>query len=153
MYGSSAGAYSEAPGGVLVDENWPTSGVASSGVSRQIAQGEHLVDEFEASHQIIRVVRLRPGPIVCPRKPPVWGEPLGRRVVGRLVAGRRHRIVPDLGARGIQVVHVSDLVDAFTLAVTTSVVGGFNLAADPITSDMLQKCSEPKRPVCPWPLF
>jgi nucleoside-diphosphate-sugar epimerase len=138
VYGSSAFGYSEEPTRAPVDEQWPFTGAPWSPGSLQIAQGEQLVDEFEAKHEIIRVVALRPALIVCPSQAPTsWRERVGKRVLRSFVAGGRIRVVPDLGAREIQMVHVSDLVDAFCLAVTGSVVGRFNLATDPITSDML----------------
>lgn len=138
VYGSSAGAYSEAPAGALVAENWPTTGVPWSHQSLRMAQGEDLVKEFAANHQVIRIVVLRPSLIVYPSKTPSgWRERFGKTVLGSIVAGRRVRIVPDLGSHGVEVIHISDLVDAFRLAVTAPVVGEFNLAADPITSDML----------------
>jgi nucleoside-diphosphate-sugar epimerase len=138
VYGSSAAAYSAAPHGAMVDEDCSTGGLPSSPTSLQIARGDRLVSDFAAEHPIIRVVVLRPAIIICPRKPSVgWRARLFKRIVGGIVVGHRIRIVPDLGPRGIQVIHVADLVDAFCRAVTGSVVGSFNLAADPITSDLL----------------
>ena len=146
VYGSSAGGYSEAPAGASVDERWPTDGVPWLPLSLQIAQNESLVNDFAANHEVIRVVVLRPTLIVCPSKTPTrWAERLGKRVVGSVVAGRRVRVVPDLGSHGIQVIRVSDLAEAFCRAVTASVVGSFNVATEPITSDMLAAVFKAKK--------
>src|SRR4051794_36346606 len=61
VYASSVGAYSPGPKDRAVDESWPTDGIPSSFYSRHKAEVEHLLDRFEADHQHIRVVRLRPG--------------------------------------------------------------------------------------------
>ena len=120
VYGSSAGAYSPAPAGRPVEESWPTLGLASSLSSLQIAEGEHLVDQFENTHQALRVVRIRPSLIVCPPMMAVRrGSLLGRTM---LAAFFQTGFVPDLGSHALQVVHVSDLARAFGLAVTGSVL-------------------------------
>lgn len=150
VYGSSALGYSDASPDGSVDEYWRSTDKPLSPRSLQIAQAEELVDEFDAKHEIIRVVVLRPALVVSPsRTPRNWRERLGKRAVKGFVAGRRIRLVPQLGTHEIQVVHVSDLVDAFCLAVTGSVVGKFNLAADPITSDMLAETFQAKVRVPP----
>lgn len=138
VYGSSAGAYAPAPGHV-VDEDWPTQGDGTpSSVSQQFAEGERLVDQLEADCPMMRVVRLRPGLVVCPS--PVrrsWRSLLGRRLVATLFTGESIRLIPDLGLFQLQAVHVADLAYAYQLAVTESVIGAFNVAADSITSDLV----------------
>jgi hypothetical protein len=111
-----------------------------------MAQSERLVDKFESDHQVIRVVRLRAGLAVCPGEPPAgWWSHFNQRLMARVAAGRRVRFVPDLGSHVIQVVHASDLVNAFRLAITESVVGSFNVVADPITSDMLAEAFKARK--------
>src|SRR5581483_5612598 len=61
LYASSVGAFSPGPKDRLVDETWPTDGIASSFYSRHKAEVERLLDTFEREHPYVRVVRLRPG--------------------------------------------------------------------------------------------
>ena len=66
-------------------------------------------------------------------------ERWGAAVVGRYLLGhfldRTHRpILPDLGSRMFQVVHVADMADAFCRSVTESVIGPYNIAGQPFTS-------------------
>ena len=124
VFGSSLGAYSPAPVGQLVEESWPTRGVTSLPWSLQMAKGERLVDRLEATHPIVRVVRLRPGLIACPTAGVRGGSLLLRRIV---TTALRARCIPDLGSHALEVVHVSDLARAFVwpspsryLAVSTS---------------------------------
>ena len=150
VYGSSMGAYSSAPTGQEVREDWPALGLASSSLSQQMAYGDRRVAQFAAEHPVIRVVTLRPGAIVCPTQMENgWKSRLGRKVVATLAIGQRWRFVPDLG-RVLQVVHVADLALAFRLAVTESVVGSYNLAADSITPELLAQVFGARRaPVSP----
>ncbi|MBW3605096.1 MAG: NAD-dependent epimerase/dehydratase family protein [Actinobacteria bacterium] len=60
-YASSVGAYSPRHNDDPVDESWPTHGVATSSYGRQKAYVERMLDDFEARHPAVRVVRLRPG--------------------------------------------------------------------------------------------
>src|SRR5215208_6129724 len=60
VYASSVGAYSPGPKSRLVDEGWPTDGIATSFYSRHKAAVERLLDRFETEHPATRVVRLRP---------------------------------------------------------------------------------------------
>ncbi len=48
VHASSIGAYSPAPDGMVVDENWPTNGIPQLGYSWQKAYVERLLDAFEA---------------------------------------------------------------------------------------------------------
>jgi UDP-glucose 4-epimerase len=61
VYASSVGAYSPGPKDRRVDESWPTDGIRTSFYSRDKADVERLLDDFERRHPAIRVVRLRPG--------------------------------------------------------------------------------------------
>src|SRR5947199_4018642 len=61
IYASSVGVYSPGPKDRLVDETWPREGIDSSFYSRHKVTTERLLDQLEAAHPEIRVVRLRPG--------------------------------------------------------------------------------------------
>src|SRR3954454_12525947 len=61
LYSSSVGAYSPGPKNRAVDENWPTNGIETSFYSRHKADVERILDDFEAGHPAVRVVRMRPG--------------------------------------------------------------------------------------------
>src|SRR4051812_46609036 len=59
VHASSVGAYSPAPRGTLVDEEWPTHGIPQLGYSWQKAYVERMLDAFEARTPV-RVARIRP---------------------------------------------------------------------------------------------
>src|SRR5215212_6030385 len=61
VYASSVGAYSEGPKDRAVDESWPTRRTPTSFYASHKAEVEGLLDDFEARHEGMRVVRLRPG--------------------------------------------------------------------------------------------
>src|SRR3954449_6804486 len=60
VYASSIGAYSPGPKDRAVDESWPTDGIETSFYSRHKAACERALDDLEARHPELRVVRLRP---------------------------------------------------------------------------------------------
>src|SRR4051812_32275880 len=60
LYASSVGAYSPGPKDRAVDESWPTNGIESSFYSRHKAEVEQVLDDVEARHPQLRVVRFRP---------------------------------------------------------------------------------------------
>jgi nucleoside-diphosphate-sugar epimerase len=133
VYASSVGAYSPGPKATLVDESWPTDGVATSFYSRHKAEVESMLDTFEIEHPQVRVVRMRPALIF---KRDAGAE------VRRLFAGpflpspllRRSLIpfVPDIERLRFQCVHSFDAAEAYRLAITNEVRGAFNIAADPV---------------------
>ena len=61
VHASSVGAYSPAPRGQVVGEQWPTGGTPSSFYGRHKAEAERALDGIERAHPRMRVVRLRPG--------------------------------------------------------------------------------------------
>jgi nucleoside-diphosphate-sugar epimerase len=135
VYGSSVGAYASAPAGHLVDENWPTRGIPNFLSSLRMAECEHLVDRFEEAHPLTRVVRIRPSLIACSVEFEVWRQSLiGRRLIAAAI---ETRVVPDFTSCALEIIHVADLARAFSLAVTQSVVGSFNVAAGPLTSELV----------------
>lgn len=133
VYASSIGAYSPAPVGAVVDEDWPTDGIAGSPYSRQKAYIERVLDGFSLANPDIRVVRLRPGLILKPEAAthtrqlfagPLLPTPLLRRI--GLPVWPRTR-----GLR-LQFVHTDDVAQAYRLAVVGDAAGAFNVAADPV---------------------
>ena len=61
VYASSVGAYSPGPKDRRVDESWPTDGTPSSFYSRHKVEVERVLDQVEAEHPELRVVRLATG--------------------------------------------------------------------------------------------
>jgi UDP-glucose 4-epimerase len=133
VYASSVGAYSPGPKDRRVDESWPTNGIATSFYSRDKAQVEAILDEFERTNPGIRVVRLRPGLIF---------KAAAASEIRRLFAGpflptpllRRGLIgvVPAVDRLAFQGVHSLDVGEAYRLAVVRDVRGAFNVAAEPV---------------------
>jgi UDP-glucose 4-epimerase len=133
LYSSSVGAYSPGPKDRAVDESWPTGGIQSSFYSRHKAEVERVLDRFQAEHEEMRIVRMRPA-LVFKREAaseirrlfagPFLPSPLVRR---RLIP-----VVPKSDRLRFQAVHSLDVGEAFRLAVHAPVRGAFNLAADPV---------------------
>jgi UDP-glucose 4-epimerase len=133
VYASSVGAYSRGPKDRAVDESWPTGGISSSFYSRHKAECERLLDDFQADHPGVHVVRLRPGLIF--KRDAATG-------IRRLFAGpflphplvRRSLIpiVPDVQGLRFQAVHSHDVGEAYRLALTSGASGAFNVAAQPV---------------------
>lgn len=133
VYGSSVGAYSPGPKLSFVDESWPVEGIPSSFYSRQKADVERLLNDFEREQPTTRVVRMRPA-LVFKREAasairrlfvgPFLPRPLLRRALVPLVPAHR-----DLRFQGV---HSRDVGEAYRLALTTDVRGAFNVAADPV---------------------
>jgi nucleoside-diphosphate-sugar epimerase len=143
VYGSSAGVYSSAPLGRAVDEAWPTLESTPSRQLSQLVRAERVVDRFEDHHPLIRVVRLRAGVIVCLTQG--RAQAIGRKILRVMHAPHRWCFVPDVGPYALQCVHVDDFVKALGDALTQSVSGPFNIAADPITSDLLAELFAAKK--------
>jgi UDP-glucose 4-epimerase len=132
VYASSVGAYSPGPKDRMVDESWPTDGIASSIYSRHKAAVERLLDGFEAAQPVVRVVRLRPGLIF---KAEAASE-IRRLFLGpffpRLLANPRLiPLVPRTPRLRFQAVHSDDVGEAYRLAVLGDAAGAFNIAAEP----------------------
>lgn len=133
VYSSSVGAYSRGPKDRMVDESWPTNGIASSFYSRHKAAVERLLDEFEPRHSNIRVVRMRPG-LVFKREAAAEIRRLfaGPLLPGFLMNPRLIPVVPQAARLRFQAVHSLDVGEACRLALHAEVRGAFNLAADPV---------------------
>ena len=133
LYSSSVGAYSPGPKDRAVDESWPTEGIQSSFYSRHKAEVERLLDETEARHPDLRVVRMRPA-LVFKREA---ASEIRRLFAGPLLPSfllRRSLIpvVPKSPRLRFQAVHSLDVGEAFRLALHAPVRGAFNLAAEPV---------------------
>jgi UDP-glucose 4-epimerase len=134
IYASSVGAYSPGPKDRAVDESWPTGGIATSFYSRHKAEVETILDRFEAEHDHMRVVRLRPG-LIFQRDA---ASEIRRYFAGPLLPNvllRRSLIpfVPRTDRLRFQAVHSDDVADAYRRATAErDVRGAYNIAADPV---------------------
>jgi UDP-glucose 4-epimerase len=133
VYASSVGAYSPGPKDRLVDESWPTDGIATSFYARHKAEVERRLDAFEREHPEIRVARLRPA-LIFKREmgTAVKGLFTGRLVPHSLVSRRTIALVPDTPRLRFQAVHSLDVGEAYRLAVVGDARGPFNVAAEPV---------------------
>ena len=132
VYASSVGAYSAGPKDRAVDESWPTDGVPTSFYSRHKAAVERLLDEFEAEHDRVRVVRLRPG-LIFKREAAseIRRYFAGPLLPSPLVRDRLMPVIPDVPGLRFQAVHADDVAQAYRLAVKGNARGAFNVAAEP----------------------
>lgn len=149
IHASSVGAYSPGPRGSgdgdrvvdggravdgdrAVDESWPTHGWPQAAYTREKAYLERVLDAFEPSHPDVRVVRMRPA-FLFKRTSASEQRRIfaGRLLPGRLVRPGLIPAVPDLPGLRFQALHTDDAASAYLAAVTRSVRGPFNLAADP----------------------
>ena len=133
VYASSVGAYSAGPKDRAVDESWPTEGVTTSFYSRHKAAVERLLDEFEAGHEAVRVVRLRPG-LIFKREAAseIRRYFAGPLLPSPLVRDRFIPVIPDVPRLRFQAVHADDVAHAYRLAIKGEARGAFNIAADPV---------------------
>jgi UDP-glucose 4-epimerase len=137
-YVSSTAVYAPARPGERVDESSPPTGATSCLEALQAAECERLIGRFETDHPLIRVFRLRPGVIVCPSAAEGrWRRALLKRLFAIANGRRRGPLVPNVEPLSIQCIEISDLVEALCLGLTRSVSGIFNIAAEPITSELL----------------
>jgi nucleoside-diphosphate-sugar epimerase len=133
VHASSIGVYSPGPKHEAVDESWPRDGVGSSFYSRHKAASERILDDVEAAHPDLRVVRLRPA-LIFKREA---GPEIRRLFAGPLLPGRLAdpRLIPLLPLPRrlvVQCVHTDDVAQAYRLAATTDARGAFNIAAEPV---------------------
>lgn len=133
VYASSVGAYSPGPKDTMVDESWPTEGIATSLYARHKAAVERLLDELERAHPDLRVVRMRPA-LIFKRSA---ATEIRRLFAGPLLPGSLLRpalipFVPDVSRLRFQAVHSLDIGEAYRLALSVAGArGAYNLAADP----------------------
>jgi nucleoside-diphosphate-sugar epimerase len=142
VYASSVGAYSPGPQAghkdAAVSEDWPTNGWPTASYTREKAYVERSLDAFERDHPDIRVVRLRPGFIF--KRESASGQ--RRLFIGPLLPNQLVRpglvpILPDLPGLRFQVVHTTDIADAYRLAALSEVRGAFNIAAETVVDAAL----------------
>ncbi len=150
VYASSVGAYSTGPKNTSVDESWPTDGIRTSFYSRDKAEVERILDDWESANPNVRVVRLRPSVIVqwamgAAAKRLFTGPLVPRRLVNR----RTIPFVPDTPGLRIQLTHADDVAEAYRLAVVGDARGAFNLSADPVLDpdELSRLLGRPKLPV------
>lgn len=115
---SSIAAYGLRPGLPLLTEELPCEVAGVVPYSDQKARVEHILDEVEAAHPALRVVRLRPGLL------------LGTRIQHMFGDGLRRRFAISFGDVPAPVVWDEDVADAVWLALQSEVRGAFNLTAD-----------------------
>lgn len=130
---SSIGAYSPRSDDRPVDESWPCEGIPASWYSRHKAELERRLDRLEQRHPGLGVVRLRPA-ITTKRES---ASEQRRLFAGPLLPRWLLRpgwipFVPDVPGLTLQLVHADDVGDAYRRAVTSSALGAFNVAADPV---------------------
>ena len=134
VYASSVGAYSPGPKDRLVDESWPTDGVASLFYSRHKAETERMLDRFERDRPGTRVVRMRPG-LIFKREAATGIRRLfaGPLLPGALVRKELIPLVPDVPRLRFQAVHSRDVGEAYRRAIVSpDAHGAFNVAAEPV---------------------
>jgi UDP-glucose 4-epimerase len=134
VHASSVGAYSKGPDDRAVDESWPTGGTPSSFYGRHKAAAERALDQVEAAHPELRVVRLRPA-LIFKRQA---AAEIRRLFVGPLLPSPLVRpgllpLLPLPAGLRMQAVHGDDVGEAYRLAVTDERArGAYNVAAEPV---------------------
>lgn len=132
LVASSVGAYSRGPKRRRVDERYRTRGVRRSSYSKHKAINERIMDAFVEQHPDVVLTRMRPGLVFqAAAASEIVGLFAGRWVPTRWLQRVRPPFVP-LAPRFVsQVVHASDVADAFWRAIDQRAGGAFNLAAEP----------------------
>jgi nucleoside-diphosphate-sugar epimerase len=134
VHASSVGAYSPGPKDRAVDESWPTGGIPTSTYSMQKSRVERMLDELEAEHPHVRVVRLRPG-LIFQRDAAseIRRYFLGPLMPNGLARRRLLPVVPRTDRLVFQAVHADDVAEAYRRVIAErDVRGAFNIAADPV---------------------
>jgi nucleoside-diphosphate-sugar epimerase len=134
VYSSSVGAYSPAPQDRFVTESWPTHGWPAAAYTREKAYVERVLDGFEARHENVRVVRMRPAFLFkaasASEQRRLFAGPL---FPGALVRPNLIPVIPDVPGLRAQALHTDDAANAFRLAaLNDDATGAYNLAADPV---------------------
>jgi nucleoside-diphosphate-sugar epimerase len=131
IHASSVGAYSPGRNQPAVSEDWPTHGWPGASYPREKAYLERCLDIFEDRHRT-RVVRMRPAFIFQKSSATAQRRLFaGPFLPGSLVSSFWIPVLPQLPALSVQVVHSSDVADAYVTATLGEQQGAFNLAADP----------------------
>lgn len=127
LYASSVAAYGVVPGlPVPVVETTPRTRQENFWYSCAKFDVEERLDQLEAAHPDLSVLRLRPAILI------------GRRMEHQLGAAMRAGYFPDGGS--MPLVWDEDVADAFLLALESGARGAFNLAAEePLSSRELAR--------------
>jgi UDP-glucose 4-epimerase len=133
VHASSIGAYAPGPKDRLVDESWPTDGIAGFSYSEDKVAVERHLDALEREDPDLRIVRMRPV-LVLKRGAAqhLRRELAGAWVPNRLVQPERLPFIPRHPRLRTQIVHTEDAGEAFRLALHADVRGAFNVAAEPV---------------------
>lgn len=133
VHASSVAAYSPGTTTEPVDEQWPTHGWPGAAYAREKSYLERYLDAFESRHPHLRVVRMRPG-FTFKRESASQQRRLfaGPLLPNSLVRPDLAPVLPELPGLRVQLVHTTDVAEAYRLAVHTPVHGAFNIAADPV---------------------
>ncbi|HWN73756.1 MAG TPA: NAD-dependent epimerase/dehydratase family protein, partial [Solirubrobacterales bacterium] len=134
VHASSVGAYSPGPKQRQVDESWPVEGIKTSFYSRHKAACERALDDLEARHPEVRVVRLRPG-LIFKREagPEIRRLFAGPLLPTALLKPGRLPVLPLPDRLVLQCVHGDDVAEAYRLAaLSPDARGAYNVAADPV---------------------
>jgi UDP-glucose 4-epimerase len=116
-----------------VAETWPRRGVGTSPYSRDKVAVEDLLDEVEAAHPELRVVRIRPPAVIQPAA----AGALVRMMLGRLaplarLTGGRLPVLPLPARAVVQLVAADDVAALIGAALAARAAGAFNVADDPV---------------------
>lgn len=136
---SSVGAYAAGGGHRPVDESWPVSGIATSVYSRQKAEVERHLDRLERAHRDLAIVRMRTSLVFARRAAAEIDRYfLGPLVPSSLIGRGLLPVLPVPRDVRFQVVHSSDVAEAYRSAALGDARGAFNVAAEPVlTADDL----------------
>lgn len=131
---SSIGAYSHAaPPHRVVDESYPTGGVATSSYSVDKSAAERTVNTMIGETTGHIVTKVRPGLILQPDAAAEIGRYfLGRFVPTSLLRPAILRFAPWPKDLAIQIVHADDVADALVRVLERRISGAVNLAAEPV---------------------
>jgi len=130
---SSVAAYSPRDHSHPVDESWPTHGTSTAAYAREKAYVERLLDALEATHERLRVARIRPAFVFQSRSASEQQRIFAGPLLPRTLV--RPKLIPALPVPDgllLQAVHASDVADAFARAALGDVSGAFNICADDV---------------------
>jgi nucleoside-diphosphate-sugar epimerase len=147
---SSVGAYSAAPRGEVVQEDWPTDGVQSLPYSLQKAAAERVLDRDAEVPGGPAICRLRPG-LIMQRQA---GSGLLRYGVPALFPAAGLDLLPLLPLDrtfAVPIVHARDVAAAVVAALHRRATGPFNLGtATPLTPDIIASVLRARVVHVPW---
>ena len=133
VYASSMAAYSPGPKDQPVSEDWPVDGIPGFSYSQDKVAVEAQLAALGRLDPGLRVVVMRPVLVVkASAAAHLRRQLLGPLVPSPLLRPGLLRLVPRHPRLRLQVVHASDVAEAFRLALHADAEGPFNLAADPV---------------------